>query len=161
MGQRRDTDRGGLARLLDRLLGRRARPRPAEATPLFTAQQPPPSTGPSAAAGQDEPGAPARTDGPAPDDRAPALFADRPRQDESRPSTQVRPRPVEDERDLQPSVNEDLLDRATPRPRTAPDVRVHDQHVEDRSGPVRLTPSQAIELARGGPEALRRRDRQR
>lgn len=67
------------------------------------------------------------------------------------------PEPAED--GLHTSVHEEALDHVAPRPRNAPGVRVHDDNLDQRSGPVRLTPSQAIELARGGRESLRRRDR--
>ncbi|MDP9023663.1 MAG: hypothetical protein M3N57_13400 [Actinomycetota bacterium] len=60
--------------------------------------------------------------------------------------------------DLQARVHADAIARSEPRPRgNAPNVHVYDERLDDRPGPVELTPSQAIELAREGPEALRRR----
>lgn len=60
--------------------------------------------------------------------------------------------------DLQARVHADTIARSEPRPRAnTPDVHVYDERLDDRPGPVELTPSQAIELAREGPEALRRR----
>lgn len=77
---------------------------------------------------------------------------------EPEPAAAAEPEPSED--GLQTAVHEDALERVAPRARNAPGVRVHDDNLDQRSGPVRLTPSQAIELARGGRESLRRRDQE-
>lgn len=76
---------------------------------------------------------------------------------EPEPEPEQEPEPPED--GLHTAVHEEALERVAPRARNAPGVRVHDDNLDQRSGPVRLTPSQAIELARGGRESLRRRDR--
>lgn len=78
---------------------------------------------------------------------------------EPTPEPAPEPPAAPDTGDLQTAVHEDALDQISPRPREAPGVRVHDDHLEQRSGPVQLTPSQALELARGGRDTLRRRDR--
>lgn len=77
------------------------------------------------------------------------------------PEPEAAPEPGQEpsEDGLHTSVHEDALEQVAPRARNAPGVRVHDDNLDQRSGPVRLTPSQAIELARGGRESLRPRDR--
>ncbi len=142
------SERGGLGRLIDRLLGR-DRADTADSAALFTAHQPPPS-GRRPAVGPSEPD----------------LFRERPgrqprdAREETREETPVvSAEPLAESESLQTAVHQDALEQVSPRARQAPGVRVHDDHLEQRSGPVQLSPSQAIELARGGRDTLRRRDR--
>lgn len=134
---------GALRRFIDRLLGRDRSRREegsratSEGTPLFTAHQPPPS---------------GRSPQPEPQARP---------EPEPEPEPQPEPEPAAGsaEDGLRTSVHEDTLEQVAPRARNAPGVRVHDDNLDQRAGPVRLTPSQAIELARGGRDTLRRPDR--
>lgn len=230
-----DSDRGGLAGFLDRLLGRRPQERAPEGKPLFTAHQPPPAAREEApeapepdveadATSQvteaadtaeapadlfsdrpprrfprdawEEPlGEPAPSPEPGPAPRLepepepepvaepepeprpqpePAAEPEPPPEPEPEPVPEPEPEPVavrepepaaqepepDDEDDLHTAVHVDAIERAAPRSRSAPDVRVHDGHLEDRARPVELTPSQALELARGGRDSLKRRDRE-
>lgn len=231
----RDSDRGGLAGLLDRLLGRQPQERAPEGTSLFTAHQPPPAVSggapdapvpdeehPSDAtslateAAEDaraveapmdlfshrrsrrfpqdaweEPTPapapePAARPGPAPEPEPVAEPEPEPEpvaepepapvpEPEPEPAAEPEPEPEpatepepaataqpepDDEDSLHTAVHADAIERAARRARTAPDVRVHDGHLEDRARPVELTPSQALELARGGRDSLKRRDRE-
>lgn len=42
---------------------------------------------------------------------------------------------------------------------TGPYVNVHDERIDRRPGPIRMTPSEALALAKEGPAALRRRNK--
>ncbi|MBW3562399.1 MAG: hypothetical protein KY437_07885 [Actinobacteria bacterium] len=232
----RDSDRGGLAGFLDRLLGRQPQERAPEGKSLFTAHQPPPAVsggapdapvpdeehtsdatslateaaaaaetpmdlfshrrsrrfpqdaweGPTSApapeptahpgpgpepepAAEPEPEpvaepepepAPAPVPEPAPEPEPVAEPEPEPEPvAEPEPAATAQPEP-DDEDSLHTAVHADAIEQAARRARTAPDVRVHDGHLEDRARPVELTPSQALELARGGRDSLKRRDRE-
>lgn len=140
------SERGRLGRLIDRLLGR-DRADTGDSTALFTAHQPPPS---------------GRRPGAEVSPSEPDLFRERPRRqprDAREETPVVSAEPIAESKSLQTAVHQDALEQVSPRARQAPGVRVHDDHLEQRSGPVQLTPSQAIELARGGRDTLRRGDR--
>lgn len=72
------------------------------------------------------------------------------------PPAATRPQPTS-----QPALRPPLAVQPVSQPPVPPPTRVHERRIDQRPGPIRMTPSEALALVREGPGALRRGPRAR